>query len=390
MLINCPECNKEISNKAFACPGCGYPIAKTKRPAKTTKRMRLPNGFGSISEVRDHYIRKPFYARVACGKRQNGKPIYKSLKPVAYFETYNEAYAALVEYNRNPYDLNNNVTCNELFEQWMVIRSKELSPGSIRVITSTWSYAFILWDKPVREIKSTHVKHILEDQNITNTKGIAPTVGVRTQVKKLLNMLFDYAIECGLVDINESRKVKIPKYITKEVNDSRVHHISFTDEEMNSLWENINDDAVKLILIQCYSGWRPNELCTLETKNINLEENYMIGGSKTEAGKNRVVPIHPKIKSLIEHFYNKDSKYLVNMTYRIYYKKFKRALESTKISDNHKPHDCRKQFVTLAKKYNVDEYAIKRIVGHSIKDITESVYTDRSNEWLLNEISKIK
>ncbi len=26
-LINCPECNKEISDKASSCPNCGYPIA---------------------------------------------------------------------------------------------------------------------------------------------------------------------------------------------------------------------------------------------------------------------------------------------------------------------------------------------------------------------------
>lgn len=25
-LINCPECNKQISDKATACPNCGYPI----------------------------------------------------------------------------------------------------------------------------------------------------------------------------------------------------------------------------------------------------------------------------------------------------------------------------------------------------------------------------
>ena len=25
-LISCPECNKEISDKAWACPNCGYPI----------------------------------------------------------------------------------------------------------------------------------------------------------------------------------------------------------------------------------------------------------------------------------------------------------------------------------------------------------------------------
>jgi RNA polymerase subunit RPABC4/transcription elongation factor Spt4 len=25
-LINCPECNKEVSDKADMCPNCGYPI----------------------------------------------------------------------------------------------------------------------------------------------------------------------------------------------------------------------------------------------------------------------------------------------------------------------------------------------------------------------------
>lgn len=28
MLITCPECGKQISDKAVACPGCGYPVAE--------------------------------------------------------------------------------------------------------------------------------------------------------------------------------------------------------------------------------------------------------------------------------------------------------------------------------------------------------------------------
>jgi hypothetical protein len=42
------------------------------------------------------------------------------------------------------------------------------------------------------------------------------------------------------------------------------------------------------------------------------------------------------------------------------------------------------------KKNNVDEYAIKYIVGHSINDITEKVYTKREVGWLKDEIEKIK
>ena len=44
----------------------------------------------------------------------------------------------------------------------------------------------------------------------------------------------------------------------------------------------------------------------------------------------------------------------------------------------------------MCKKYNVEEYALKYIVGHKITDITERVYTDRDIEWLKEEISKVK
>ena len=45
--------------------------------------------------------------------------------------------------------------------------------------------------------------------------------------------------------------------------------------------------------------------------------------------------------------------------------------------------------ITIAKASGVDEYAIKRLVGHSISDITEKVYTDRDLSWLRREIGKI-
>ena len=28
MLISCPECHKQVSDKAAACPNCGYPVGE--------------------------------------------------------------------------------------------------------------------------------------------------------------------------------------------------------------------------------------------------------------------------------------------------------------------------------------------------------------------------
>lgn len=38
-LINCPECNKEISNKAQSCPSCGAPLLLSK-----VVKIKFPRG----------------------------------------------------------------------------------------------------------------------------------------------------------------------------------------------------------------------------------------------------------------------------------------------------------------------------------------------------------
>lgn len=50
---------------------------------------------------------------VTVGKTAFGKPIQKPLKPESYFPTYNAAYEALVEYHKNPYDLEPDITVKD-------------------------------------------------------------------------------------------------------------------------------------------------------------------------------------------------------------------------------------------------------------------------------------
>jgi len=76
----------------------------------------------------------------------------------------------------------------------------------------------------------------------------------------------------------------------------------FTDEEILRIWN--SKDSVPfadMILIGIYSGWRPQELSILQIADIDLEAVTMKGGLKTDAGKNRIMPIHSIIKPLIEN-----------------------------------------------------------------------------------------
>ena len=80
----------------------------------------------------------------------------------------------------------------------------------------------------------------------------------------------------------------------------------------------------------------------------------------------------------------------ITLTYSRFQKTFERIRVELNLNPDHRPHDGRKHFVTAAKKYGVDEYAIKYMVGHKISDITEKVYTEREFQWLREEIEKIK
>ena len=53
---------------------------------------------------------------------------------------------------------------------------------------------------------------------------------------------------------------------------------------MNLLWSSLGEmPGIDILLIQCYSGWRPQELGLLEIENIDLVEWTFKGGIKTDA-----------------------------------------------------------------------------------------------------------
>lgn len=78
------------------------------------------------------------------------------------------------------------------------------------------------------------------------------------------------------------------------------------------------------------------------------------------------------------------------MTYERYKDLYESIVKELGLNPEHKAHDGRAHLATMAKKYNMDEYTIKRIMGHSIKDLTERVHTTRGIAWLREEMEKNK
>ena len=394
MLIKCPECDLPVSDKAIMCPHCGCPLtSQSPRLRKQKRRRKLPNGFGQITEIKNRNLRKPFRAMVTIGVNENGRPIQKMLKPDSYFETYNEAYSALVAYNKNPYDLDSTILVSDLYEKWLEEYSKTIeSASSLRSISAAWKRCSSVYNMRATDLRARHIKGCID---------IAPSTSLKGRIKSVFNLMLDYALEYEIVDKNYARTFTLAND-NPDVNG----HIIFTDKEMDKIWENVHLPYADLIIIQCYSGWRPQELGLIKVEDVDIINWTFRGGMKTEAGKNRIVPIHSKIRPLVKARYDEaislNSEYLFNctdtathrsnlkLTYDKYRHRFDKIRDQLELNSEHRAHDGRKHFITLCKKYNVDEYAIKYMVGHTISDITEKVYTDRSIDWLKSEIEKIK
>lgn len=374
-----------------------------------TKHMKLPNGFGRITKLNKKNLRNPYRVMITTGKDTTGKPVGKLLKPQAYFKTYNEAYEALMKYHEDPYSLNSTLTVEELYEKWSGSYFETLkSKSSSRTITSAWMYCSPLYKYPVNAIRARHIKGLIDEAQMTDEKGNIKQAssGTKARIKSLFNLMLDYAVEYEIVDRNYARTFELNKEITKDKDQVKRPHMAFKDSELDILWGNLNVvPYVDVVLVQCYSGWRPQELGLIRLEDVNLNTMTFKGGMKTTAGIDRVVPIHSCIQPIVRNMYVKaeslGSEYLINctdtcthrsslmFTYDKYKGRFQKIVDQLHLNPDHRPHDGRKQFVTMAKKANVDEYAIKRIIGHQISDITESVYTERDIDWLRKELEKI-
>ena len=412
-LTKCPECQLQVSDKALSCPHCGYPInqvAIQRHYKKPAKRKRLPNGFGSITEIKGKNLRNPFWVRVCVGKTEFNRPILRPLKPQAYFLTYNEAYQALVDYNRNPYDLENDLLVEQLYKKWSDSYLNKCDESYVRTVTSAWAYCSSIYQMRAKDVRARHIKGVMDEGYRIETRGkkkgekVFPSASTKARIKSLFNLMFDYALEYEIVTVNYARTFDVSDDIIKEKEESKKNHIPFSEDELETLWDNVGKvKYVDWILIQCYMGWRPQELATLQLSEVNLTDWYMQAGMKTESGKQRIVPIHTKIRDLVKQNYDiavsLGSPYLFNdkgqlngsykLTYDKYAHRFKKAIEQLNLNPEHRPHDPRNTFITRAKKAGVDEYALKEMAGHKILDITESVYTLRDLEWLRSDIEKI-
>lgn len=314
----------------------------------------------------------------------NGKQIYINL---GYFSKREEAIVALSEYNSSPYDITKEtITFEEVYKKWSKEHFTKVSESSIERYDNAYrKYCKSLYKMRFKDIRLTHLQGVIDDSGMAH-----PT---RSSIKTLFNVLYKFAMKNDIVEKDYAQYVDVGK------REGKINRRPFTQEEIEKLFKHVNDiEYMDTILIMIYTGLRIGELLDIKIENVHLDERYMIGGLKTDAGRDRVIPINKKIEPFIRKYYekNKDKEYLITNAFgrKMQYSNYRREkwdniMEKMQFDEVHRPHDCRHTFASLMDDANANKLCIKRIMGHASPDITDSVYTHKTIEQLIEAIDLI-
>lgn len=356
---------------------------------KSKKRMRLPNGIGSVHLINDgKRRRKPWRARVPSHIEFNAETEKASQKyiTIGYFATETEAIEALFDYRKNPYSIEASVcTFADVYEMW----SKKKYP----TVSKVAQYGYVASFKasaPLHNMKMRDVRTADMDAIMSSIQG---GYQVQVKAKTLWGQLFKYAMENDIVQKNYASFVKVRDKLPETTREA------IPKEDIQKLWEEADNgnETAEIALIYIYTGLRATELLEATKDNVFLDKRIMIAGKKTEAGTNRRIPIHLDILPLIEKRMQEEGETLITkeikgkrspMSYRYLTTKLWNVLME-KLGMDYTAHYCRHTFATLMREAGVAEDLRKLILGHKSDDITDR-YTHHSDDMLLEAIDQLE
>lgn len=332
--------------------------------------MKAENGYGTIVKL-SGTRRKPYAVRITTAWR-DGKQVRKYL---GYYKTQKEALIALGEYHKNGVNIDlNNLTLNELYEKWIErVASKNLTKSVIHTHNMAKSRFGVLGNKYVKDIKNAHLQNWLDNLDVKP--------GSKRRLRSTMTQLFDYAFKNDIILKNPAQGLEITEQI-------EATGAIFTDEEIKKLWEDKNNILAQQTLILIYTGMRIGELLKVKREDVNFEERYIIGGSKTEAGKDRVIPLHDEILPFVVELLSHKNSLSGGVVYNTMRVNLTAYWES--LGMKHKIHDTRKTGVSLMHKAKIPIETIRIIVGHSGKGVTEQVYLFKTPKELVEAINTIE
>ena len=291
----CRKCKREMPSDALFCPYCGVSL----RPKKNTRKPRTrPNGAGSAYKDGNTWTAQytKGYKVVVKDGKPHKQPEYVRKKG---FKKRADALDYLPELKKIALSANEKpekvkLTMQQIYDLWLPTHESKVGKSTMNCYKAAWKYFGPLYGTAFGEIDVDDLQECLDDCS----------KGKRTKenMKALAGLLMKYAIPRHQTDMNYAKFLHTG-------NDEKGTRPAFSRDQIKMIDEQIGvtphaEDVYCLI----YTGMRPSELFQL--KKSDFRDGVLYGGIKTEAGKDRAVPIAPCILPIIENRFTSDSEYL--------------------------------------------------------------------------------
>ena len=328
------------------------------------KRLKLPNGFGSITK-KSGRRRRPYEIRKFIDGRQ---------KVIGYEASYESALAFLCEYNKNPLLFSpSEITFSELFTLVKAYLYPRIKPHTQQSYTASYNHLKRLYDKQFAKIRIGDLQSAIRDIH-DNGAGYS----TQKKARQVLHHMYTYAVKYEIIPPEKD----ISRYIDIDKDKKVYKKTIFNTRQIYKLFRATDEHRyAKMILMHMMLGTRPSEFLAIEKTDVKLRQRYLIiRESKTEAGRNRIIPLHKQTLPFWIEFLAENNKYIatdnngIHLNYSRFRTRFDKTLIELKIK-RHTPHECRHTLASLLNNADANPTAIKRILGHASSNITEKHYT---------------
>lgn len=354
--MECIRCKKDIPDGSVFCCWCGKQQQATQR-----KALKRANGTGTVYKLQGRRTR-PWVAA-------KGKTI------IGYYDKKTAALDALARLQGRSVGEIYNWTFAEVYEAWKDEHFRDIGAKGIESYERAYDVFEPLHDRKFRELRTA-------DYQIVIDKYSDKSHSLLSKFKQLATQMSQWGIRQELITTNFASFIKLPENVKKEKE-------IFSEEDIQKL-EADGSQAAKLALMMVYTGMRIGELFGLRTENVH--ETYVIGGEKTEAGRNRIIPIRSEGRKYFAEFKERakgellisgyaGQKVIANFRKRDYYPLLERLGISKKT-----PHATRHTFASWAVANNIKPELLQKMLGHADYSTTANIYEHFDIDQLVNAI----